>query len=312
MFSIGFDVTESVTVDKEVSEVYKSLQNFDEWPRWSPWLCQEPDCPVTVEGAPGSTDHKQGWNGDFIGSGSMQIKSASENEKLDYDLNFIKPWKAHADVGFKLSPEGAGTRIEWWMNGNLPFFLFFMKNKMKAFVGSDYKRGLKMLKEYLENGNVPTATAVEGVVERPSAHYVGKRRSSAMADIGDAMSADLTELSKMADDGRLPKPGGVFSVYHSFDMVKGTTEYTTGFTYESAPEAPADLETGELPAHKALLVKHTGPYRHVGNAWAAAMGATRVHHKVNKGVDPYEVYSNDPHAVAEAEIETEVYIPVKR
>ena len=36
------------------------------------------------------------------------------------------------------------------MEGTLPIFLFFMKKKMSAMVGSDYERGLAMLKELLE------------------------------------------------------------------------------------------------------------------------------------------------------------------
>ncbi len=312
MFSIGFKVDQSTIIEKDVSEVYSSIADFKQWPVWSPWLCQEPACDYSVDGEPGTVGHKQNWNGTFIGSGSMQLASATENESLDYQLNFIKPWKSKAQVGFKLSPEGNGTRVTWWMDGNLPFFLFFMKNKMQGFVGGDYRRGLSMLKEHLENGEVPTAVSVEGSVDRPGFHYFGKRNSCSISEIGEAMRADLTGLSKMVDDLTLAKPVNILTLYHDFDMGKGICEYTTGFAYDSAQQPRDGYATGELPSHKALLVKHTGPYRHVGNAWAAAMGCARANHKINGSLPMYEIYANDPHAVAENEIETEVYVPIKR
>lgn len=37
------------------------------------------------------------------------------------------------------------------MEGTLPIFLFFMKKKNSTMVGSDYERGLAMLKEVLED-----------------------------------------------------------------------------------------------------------------------------------------------------------------
>ncbi len=46
--------------------------------------------------------------------------------------------------------------------------------------------------------------------------------------------------------------------------------------------------------------------------WSAAMGCSRSKHKLNKALPMYEVYSNDPHDVAEEELQVEIYVPVKR
>ncbi len=312
MFSIGFNVTESISINRDVADVYASVANFNDWPKWSPWLCQEPDAEVSVEGEPGAVGQRQEWLGTFIGAGNMTLAAANENTSLDYELNFLKPWKSRAEVGFRFAPADGGTRVEWWMKGNLPFFLFFMKSKMAGFVGGDYQRGLKMLKELLEEGSVPTATAVQGVVDRPAVHYIGKARSCTMDEIGPLMRQDLTEMAEKVNSSELPQPANVFSIYRDFDMVKGTCSYTTGFTYTSAPPAVEGLETGEIPDHKALQVNHTGPYRHVGNAGAAAMGAPRANHKTDKSIPMYEVYVSDPHEVAENDLETEVFVPVRK
>jgi uncharacterized protein YndB with AHSA1/START domain/DNA gyrase inhibitor GyrI len=315
MFKVDFDVEKSVTVARPPAEVFQAVADFGTWRRWSPWLSQEPSCPVTVEGDPGQVGHRQSWDGDFIGSGSIALATVEQGSRLDYELTFLKPWKSQSKAGFRLAPDGEGTKISWWMQGNLPVFMFFMKPMMTAFVGSDYSRGLSMLKELLETGDVATATDVSGVVQRPALPYVGRRRSCSLADIGPAMEEDFTILQGLVQEAKLPQPKEHFSIYHTFDMVKDRCEYTSGFVLDG-PLAVVDglvegLVSGHLPEHRALQVVHRGPYRHLGNAWSAAMGCSRSKHKLNKAVPMYEVYRNTPQAVAENELVTEVYVPVK-
>ena len=311
MFSIPFTVEKSTTVNKSLADVFASVSDFKTWREWSPWLCQEPSCPVTVEGTAGEVGHSQAWDGDFIGSGKMVLAAATPNESLDYELTFLKPWKTHSKVGFRFRSAGDQTEVTWWMRGTLPFFMFFMKKMMSAWVGADYVRGLGMLKELLDSGTVQTRTDVQGVVDRNGLHYAGKRRSCSLAEVGPAMEKDLADLAKMVEGSKLPTPKDVFSIYHQYDPVKGKCEYTSGFLYESKPDAVSGLETGTLPNHKALRVDHLGPYRHLGNAWSAAMGCVRSKHKRNKSVPMYEVYGNNPHEVPEDELKVEIFVPVK-
>jgi predicted transcriptional regulator YdeE/uncharacterized protein YndB with AHSA1/START domain len=311
MFSIPFHLDRSVVIDRSPAEVYAAVSDFATWPRWSPWLCQEPDCPVDITGEVGTAGHGQAWDGDLIGAGNMQISEAVQDARLDYDLLFLKPWKTRSKVGFSFAPEGDGTRVTWWMQGSLPFFMFFIKKITMTMVGGDYVRGLNMLKEYLETGEVPSGVDVRTAAERGAFHYVGRRRSCKFADIGPTMEEDLTALGRLKDEGALPAPERILSLYHKWDLVGGTCEYTTAFAYASAQAAPAGLDAGTLPAHRALQVAHRGAYRHLGNAWAAAMGCARSKYKLNKGLPMYEVYLDSPHEVDEAELEVELHIPVK-
>ena len=312
MFSIPFEVSRSTTIARPPGEVFDVLRDFSKWRAWSPWLCQEPECRVDVEGEPGKVGHKQAWAGDFIGQGDMTIGSVVENERLDCELRFLKPWKTESKVLFRLEPAGDGTEVTWSMRGTLPLVFFWMKKMMDGFVGGDYERGLKMLEEYLETGAVVTKVDVRGPVDAGGFSYVGKRRTCTLKEIGPAMKEDLESLAGMVEGGALPKPEKVMSIYHRFDMAKGVCEYTTGFGYATTPAvSDGALETGTLPDHRALRVDHEGPYEHLGNAWAAAMGCGRAKHKIDKKLPPYEVYANDPHEVEAKDIRTEVYVPIR-
>jgi len=63
---------------------------------------------------------------------------------------------------------------------------------------------------------------------------------------------------------------------------------------------------------KAMKVTHTGPYRHLGNAWAMAESEIRYAKlKKNKKQPPFERYLNDPGDTAEKDLVTEIFVPLR-
>ena len=311
--TLAFETRRSIEIYRPAAEVFALVADFTSWRSWSPWLCMEPDCPVRIEGEPGSPGHAQHWEGDT----SIRLARVEPERALLYDLEFLKPWKSRSQAGFDFEPTGAGgCRVIWWMRGSLPLFLFFMRRTMAAWVGSDYARGLGMLKELAETGRVPSRIEVPGVVDRAGLHFLGVRRQCGLDEIGPAMSADFARLHGLLEESRLPPPDHEFSIYYRYDMIGGRCDYLSGFAYATPPTVaagPAEpgLESGQLPAHRALRVDHIGPYRHLGNAWSTAVGCQRNRHKLNKSVPMYEIYANRPGEVAEDELRTEVYLPVK-
>lgn len=314
MFSIPFHIQRSVDIDAAIGDVYSRVSDFSTWKIWSPWLCQEPECPVRIAGDPGMAGHAQAWDGRRIGAGEMTLALARPDRELRYDLSFLRPWKSRATAGFTFGEADGGTRVTWSMQGQLPVFLFFMKKRMSAWIGCDYERGLNMLKELSETGRVPSRIEVLGVEERDGFHYTGLKDACAIEAVGPSMEANFERLGAALADGTLDPPDLMFSLYHRFDMADRHCEYTAACGYSRRPEQPPPqgMVQGDIPGHRALKVRHTGPYRHLGNAWAAAMACQRSEKlRINKGVPMYEVYVSDPRETDEAEIETAIFIPVK-
>jgi len=314
MFSIKFDLERITTIDAPVDAVYKTISDFHSWSRWSPWLCQEPDCPVDIGGTPGQLEHAQAWDGKRIGAGRMILTKADANIRLAYDLFFIKPWKSHSKVDFRFEEKDSGTQVTWSMQGTLPFFLFFMKKMMSAWVGCDYERGLSMLKEYIETGTVLSRVSVTGVGEQAGFSYVGRQKECPLDDVGPSMEAVFTEIAQAVERRELAKPDFQMSFYHSYDMVNRRCHYTAALGYRQAPPTglPDGYVQGTIAGHRALEVIHLGPYRHLGNAWSTAMTWQRSDKlKVNKTIPMYEIYMTMPGEVAEEKIETRIFLPVK-
>ncbi|MBO6794116.1 MAG: SRPBCC family protein [Balneolaceae bacterium] len=81
------NVSRTATIHADAATVYSKLNDFNHWPKWSPWLIMEPDANVNI-----ATDAKYyEWNGKRTGEGNMSITREVENQQIDYDLTFLKP-----------------------------------------------------------------------------------------------------------------------------------------------------------------------------------------------------------------------------
>ncbi|MCB9224176.1 MAG: SRPBCC family protein [Crocinitomicaceae bacterium] len=300
-------IDRSILIDKKPEEVYSLLSDFHHWKPWSPWLILEPEVAVHVR-----EDGKfYEWSGDLVGSGEMTIIDQKENSSIDYDLTFLKPWKSKSKVGFIIAPDDNGSKVTWTMESKLPWFMFWMKKMMSAFIGMDYKRGLLLLKDFAEDGEVHSKLEFKGINQLDGCKYIGIKRSVSMEDMGESHKADFTQLMTYAREKGLVDGNG-FTIYNKWDLTNGICDYTACVPVKEIPsDLPASFVSGERPKTKAHTVKHIGPYHHIGNAWSAQMNRQRSKRfKANKKIHPIEVYLNSPLDTPPNQLETEIHIAV--
>jgi len=279
-------------IDASIDKVYQSLCSMKTWQDWSPWLISDPKAKVNVA----ADDQSYEWEGPRVGSGNMKIVKSNPNSSIDYDLNFLKPWKSHAKVKFEVSEKDGGTEVAWHMDSSLPWFMFWMKKQMEAFLGNDYERGLKMLKDQMEHGYVQSKLDWKGEAQFPGCKFIGIKRSCTIDEMPSVMQKDFTKLMEFGHQSDAAEPEKAFSQYHKFDFVKKTCSFTSGLPMKTIPaDLPQGVFVSELPATKINTVQHTGRYDHLGNAWTTMYTMARNKElKVKKGFDPFETYGNSP------------------
>jgi len=110
-----------------------------------------------------------------------------------------------------------------------------------------------------------------------------------------------------------PTVGEPLIVYHDMNLARGECHYTAAVPVTVDNTMGDDkLEAGEIRQGKAFKVVFTGPYRHIGNAWALAMSDMRhLKLKASKRDKPFEHYLNDPDSTVETDLVTEIYIPLR-
>lgn len=74
--------------------------------------------------------------------------------------------------------------------------MFWMKNMMEGFIGMDYERGLNMLKDYIEEGEVKSKLDWMGESDFPGAKYIGIKTTCDIDKMDDAMPEDFRKLEE--------------------------------------------------------------------------------------------------------------------
>lgn len=301
-------IDKSILIDKHAVDIYSKVADFHNWTKWSPWAVLDRE---TKEEVSGNGKYFE-WDGPIVGAGNMNILSETENEQLEIDLNFVKPWRSHAKVHFSFVPEGEGTRVHWKMESKLPFFLFFLKKMMSAYVGLDFNRGLTMLKDLAETGKVHSQLTFKGFEQYPGCKFIGIKTLCNMDLVGERMSGDFGKLMGFMSDKKDMMDGHPFSIYHKWKPVKGLVGYTAAIPVKEIPaNLPDGVYSGSVPATKVHTIHHKGPYRFIGNVWSAQYSRVRAKlFKLNRSVHPIEVYLNSPMDTAENNLESEVKMPV--
>lgn len=302
-------IERAISIDASPEKVFNVISNFKEWVPWSPWLLMEPECELSYAEDGKSYD----WKGNRIGSGGMTILDSEENKWINYDLVFLTPWKSESKVRFELKEEGGQTHLTWLMDGKLPFFLFFMKKSMEAYVGADYERGLDMLKVYVETGEVPSKLEFKGESNYAGSTYVGVKTNTGIEVIDKSMESDFTKLKEFIDQNPDNIDGAPFSIYHKWDLVKNKVHYTAAIPVKEVPDSlPTGCFSSSIPATKVHTIRHVGPYQHVGNAWSTAMSMMRnKEFKAVKGIHPFEIYQNDPATTDSKELISDITFAIR-
>jgi hypothetical protein len=148
----SFEVTRSTTIAADPALVHGLINDFHEWPKWSPWEELDPDMERTHSGAESGVGAHYAWTGNRkAGEGSMEITSSSPDE-VGLTVIFLKPWKATNDIVFALEPTGAGTAVTWTMRGEQKGLMAVLGKvvPMDRLVGKDFEKGLARLKQTAE------------------------------------------------------------------------------------------------------------------------------------------------------------------
>ena len=301
-------VARNININAPVDKVHEVISNFNHWQPWSPWLIAEPEAEVKI-----AEDGKSySWEGNRVGSGEMEIANETDTH-IDYNLTFLKPWKSKAKVTFNLKSSAESTDVEWTMDSKWPFFLFFMKKQTEAFIGMDYDRGLKMLKEYVEDGEIQSKLEFLGNQDYAGCNYVGITTTTPFAKVGESMENDFNTLYEWSQANNVEIVGEPFSQYHKFDVVKGIVNYTSAIPVKDMDTVvPNGAKRGSLPKLNMHTVRHHGSYEHLGNAWSTVMMQQRAKEfKALKKIHPIEFYKNDPADTAPKDLITDVSFAVK-
>ena len=102
-----YEVRRSIIVNHTLPETFQYLKSIKNQDNWSPWKKKDPNMTQTFEGTDGEIGFVTKWNGNKdVGEGEQVIISIIENESIDSELRFFKPWKSQSIGHFLVDDSG--------------------------------------------------------------------------------------------------------------------------------------------------------------------------------------------------------------
>jgi uncharacterized protein YndB with AHSA1/START domain len=151
----SFHLSRETTIAAPVERIHALLNDFHEWPAWSPWEELDLAMERAYDGPSAGVGAIYAWRGNSkAGEGRMEIVE-SEPQHVAVDLLFAAPMKAHNRVDFTLTPvtdDVGTTHVEWAMTGpqNVVMRLMSKVWSMEKMIGPDLEKGLTKLKRVAE------------------------------------------------------------------------------------------------------------------------------------------------------------------
>lgn len=148
-----YAVSRSTTIAAAPETVHAIVDDFHQFPQWSPWQKLDPAMQVTFEGPARGVGAIYRWSGNKeAGKGRMEIVESVPARKVGMDLEFIEPFASKARTDIEIAPAPGGSTVTWHMRGDSNFLTKLMSVfvSMDAMIGKDFEEGLANLKRLAE------------------------------------------------------------------------------------------------------------------------------------------------------------------
>ena len=309
-----FSLEQTLTIQTDAETLYQKVLDFKSWKDWSPWLLHEPNCSLVFSDNITQVYGHYTWDGKYIGSGKLVHTNFKENESIEQDIFFYKPYKSQGKVGWKFKPntsQKGATDVTWSMQSNMPLLMSFMIPMIKKMVGNDYLVGLKLLAQQVGDNSKPFNIEMNGEVNNPAITAIKLDYKGKFVDMADAMQSGYSKLAAQAQQNNLTI-NSLLCAYDKVNIKKMTTECRMLAAVDDASKtSESELGFSSVPAGKFYSYTITGSYDNLESAWHIAMSNVRMLKlKLNTKLPSLEIYDNDPTETAPEQLITRILVPV--
>lgn len=136
--------------------VFGLLNDFHNWPAWSPQDKMDATMTRTYSGEPSGLGAVSEWQSKGqAGCGHMKIIESLPPHKITVQVDFMKPFRVCNINEFTLQGSEEVTKVRWALRGGSPFLLKLMSLffNMKRMFGKHVESGLDNLKRLAETSH---------------------------------------------------------------------------------------------------------------------------------------------------------------
>ena len=319
---IGFALprTHSVEVSTEIdahpATVFALVNDFRRFTLWAPWAETDPNARFIYSGNGRGESATVTWDGAIIGSGTQTI---TESRPFEYVAIAMNPGEAgEARSWFRLTPGVGTTTIYWGFEADYGMNIVgrYFGSMLGTVVARDYQSGLDNLKTLAES--LPAADfsdlEIEHLVVEPiEIAYLRTTSRPEPSAMSEAMGKAYFAILTFIDEHALVDAGAPLSItrtYSGSDLVFDSAIPVRGVS-DATPRDGSTVKLGSTYGGPVIRVRHVGSYRRLSDthrkisAYLAALG-------IERNGAAWESYVSDPGKVAEKDLVTYIYYPIKQ
>jgi effector-binding domain-containing protein len=300
-------IEESMVINKPASVIFKQVNNFQNWPAWSPWLEMDPEMMSTYEGPKLGVGAKTIWTSKKTGDGSMTILESVPYLKVISALEIGMPGATNS---FEFKEEQGATKVTWGVD--MPklsypverYFGLMMPGMMKPI----FIKGLENLKKVTEAMPDPPTLQLTQIPEKAVLSVID---SCNWSDIEMKMGQMFGEIMVLQKSAKFEFAGAPLSLYHKWDEVNKFTVFEDCVPVDREVVGKGRVHYKILPGTRAVMGTHFGAYDQTMYLYIAMDEFIRDFGLEENG-GPIEEYITDPMTEPDtAKWQTNIYFPVK-
>ena len=304
-----------IEIDAQPATVFALVNDFRRFSHWAPWTDTDPNARFLFSGASHGEGAIMTWDGAIIGSGTQMITASRPYEHVGIVMSPGEPGEARS--WFNLTPGVGTTLVSWGFEADYGMNIVgrYFASMLGSVVARDYQDGLLRLKELAESlpgADFSDIVFEHIVVEAADIAYFSTASQPQPDAISDAMGKAYFQILNFIDAQGLQTAGAPLSITRSFTgsaLSFDAAIPVRGITSTTSRDAKG-VRIGATWAGPVVRVKHIGSYRQLTAthrkiaAYLAAIG-------IERNGAAWESYLSDPGQVAEKDLITYVYYPIK-
>lgn len=312
-----FSFSRSRNIKAPTSLLYNKVNDFKNWPQFSPWIEKEPLSAISFNEKTSGVDAYYSWNGAALGEGTMKTIAVEENKFIEQDITIIKPFKSESHSNWIFETHETGTKVTWTMTGKQNF----MTKLYTTFSGSieknsapDFDRGLFKLDSIVTADMTKNSVIINGVTEYGGGFYMYKTTSANGININKIMDKQYSEIRQYMITNNIMSSGMPFTIYNEMNLENGNRILSNAIPVMNKITTATNGEVlcGFIPNTKALKTTLKGNYSNLPKAWNTANAYIAKNNLIRSTINPFEIYITDPKKTPNpADYITEIYIPIE-
>lgn len=150
-----FSIVRETTINKPQHEVFAYVKQLRNHQHFNKWIMADPALRLEFRGTDGTVGFVSAWDSyeKSVGKGEQEITRIQDNEQIDYEIRFEKPFEGTALVRIDTRPApGGATHLRWSFEGTRNYMMKVMRVvvNMDKMLGGDMETSLSTLKNNLE------------------------------------------------------------------------------------------------------------------------------------------------------------------